>query len=145
VHPHPTTATASSLQLRLQARPESAWLLRQRLYLWLDELGAKREEIFDISLASTEAFANALEHPQEPTARVIDIDGSLRGRTITVTVRDYGSWSQQRQRQEGGYGFPLMRQLMGRVKVHTQPDGTAITMQRQLARTPVDCHPLLGL
>ena len=136
MHPHPTTATASSLQLRLQARPESAWLLRQRLYLWLDELGAKREEIFDISLASTEAFANALEHPQEPTARVIDIDGSLRGRTITVTVRDYGSWRHLRQREEGGYGFSLIRRLMTRVDVHTQPDGTAIRMQRQLARTP---------
>jgi hypothetical protein len=29
-----------------------------------------------------------------------------------------------------------MRHLMGRVEVHTQPDGTAITMQRRLARVP---------
>ena len=135
MHPHPATSTGS-LQLRLQARPESAQLLRERLYVWLDELGVTSDEIFDVALASTEAFANALEHPQEPTARVIDVDGSLRGRTITVTVRDYGSWRHLRQREEGGYGFPLIRRLMGRVDVHTQPAGTAIRMQRQLARTP---------
>jgi anti-sigma regulatory factor (Ser/Thr protein kinase) len=134
VHPHSTTAP--SLRLRLQARPESAQLLRQRLRLWLDELGAKSEEIFDVSLASTEAFANAIEHPHDPSADVIEVEGNLNGRTIALTVRDHGSWRQQRQREEGGYGFPLMRHLMGRVEVHTQPDGTAITMQRQLTRTP---------
>ena len=105
MHPHPQTAP--SLQLRLQARPESALLLRERLHLWLDELGAKDEEIFDLSLASTEAFANAIEHPRQPRADVIEVEGSLSGRTITVTVRDHGSWCEQRQRHEGGYGFSL--------------------------------------
>jgi anti-sigma regulatory factor (Ser/Thr protein kinase) len=132
----PPSRAAPDLQLRLQARPESAQLLRQRLYLWLDELGAKNDEIFDVSLASTEAFANAVEHPYEPTAPVIDVDGSLNGRTVTITVHDYGSWREQRQREQGGYGFPLMRHLMGTVEVHTQPRETAITMQRQLARPP---------
>jgi len=134
VHPHPETAL--SLQLRLQARPESALLLRERLHLWLDELGAKDEEIFDMSLASTEAFANAIEHPRQPRADVIDVEGSLSGRTITVTVRDHGSWCEQRQRHEGGYGFPLMRHMMGTVEIKTQPEGTLITMRKQLARTP---------
>src|SRR5207244_3675167 len=46
VHPHPATSTGS-LQLRLQARPESAQLLRERLYVWLDELGVTSDEIFD--------------------------------------------------------------------------------------------------
>jgi anti-sigma regulatory factor (Ser/Thr protein kinase) len=134
VHPHPETAP--SLQLRLQARPESALLLRERLSLWLDELGAKDEEIFDLSLASTEAFANAIEHPRQPRADVIDVEGSLSGRTITVTVRDHGSWGEQRQRDEGGYGFPLMRQLMTVVEVRKHAEGTTITMQRQLVSDP---------
>jgi anti-sigma regulatory factor (Ser/Thr protein kinase) len=120
----------------LQARPESALLLRDRLSLWLDELGAKDEEIFDVSLASTEAFANAIEHPRRPRKDVIDVEGSLNDGEITVTVRDYGSWRDRRQRDEGGYGFPLMRQLMGRVEVVRQPGGTLITMRRGLARPP---------
>jgi anti-sigma regulatory factor (Ser/Thr protein kinase) len=133
---HPPSRTVPDLQLRLQAQPNSAQLLRQRLYLWLDELGARGEEIFDVSLASTEAFANAIEHPHEPKANVIDIDGSFSDGAITIIVRDYGSWRQQRQRDEGGYGFPLMRQLMNTVEVDTRPDGTSIRMQRQLARMP---------
>jgi len=99
-------------------------------------LGAKDEEIFDLSLASTEAFANAIEHPRQPRADVIEVEGSLNDRTITVTVRDHGSWREQRRREEGGYGFPLMRQLMGTVEVDRQPGGTAIRLQRQLATTP---------
>jgi anti-sigma regulatory factor (Ser/Thr protein kinase) len=132
VHPHPPTAP--SLQLRLQSQPESALLLRQRLYLWLDELGAKDEEIFDISLASMEAFANAIEHPDQPTTDLIEIDGSIDDGMVAITVRDSGSWRQQRERAEGGYGFPLMRELMGRVEVDSQPSGTVIRMQRQLGR-----------
>ena len=130
---HPTT-TVPCLQLRLQARPESAQLLRQRLYLWLDELGATNDEAFDVALSCTEAFANAIEHPNEPTAGLIDVDGSISDGTITVNVHDHGTWRELRQREEGGYGFPLMRQHMDTVEVDAQPDGTTITMQRQLAR-----------
>ena len=139
MHPYPTAAPGfPSLRLRLQAHSESTSLLRQRLYLWLDELGATGDEIFDVALASTEAFANAVEHPREPHVRVIDVDGSLDGRTITVTVRDYGSWNHKWQRkegEEGGYGLPLIRRLMGRVELDTQSEGTTIRMQRQLAGT----------
>jgi anti-sigma regulatory factor (Ser/Thr protein kinase) len=129
VHP---PKTVPSLQLRLQSRPESALLLRQRLCLWLDELGASDEDAFDLSLASTEAFANAIEHPRHPRADVIDVEGSVNDRKITVTVRDYGSWREQRHRQEGGYGFLLMHQLVGGVEVDAQPEGTTIALQRQL-------------
>ena len=136
MNPHSQTPTTPSLQVRLPARAESAELLRQRLYLWLDELGAQSDELFDVALASTEAFANAVEHPHEPTSRLIDVNGSIRGHTITITIHDYGSWRGQRQRDEGGYGFPLIRRLMGSVELHAQPDGTTITMQRQLACPP---------
>ena len=70
------------------------------------------------------------------SAAHFDVDGNVTGRTITLTVRDHGSWRQQRRRENGGYGFPLMRQLMGRVEVHAQPHETRITMRKLLARTP---------
>ena len=137
MHPHPPTAP--SLQLRLQARPESAGLLRQRLCLWLDELGANAEEIFDLSLASTEAFANAVEHPYQPTTDLIHIDGSINDGVIAISVRDSGSWREHRHREHGGYGFPLMRQHMDTVEVRTEPGGTTIAMQRQIAK-PLRFH-----
>jgi anti-sigma regulatory factor (Ser/Thr protein kinase) len=91
------------------------------------------DEIFDISLASTEAFANAVEHPHEPSAEVIDVDGSSSNGTVAITVRDYGSWRQPRRRAAGGLGLPLIRHLMDTVEVQTPLEGTSIMMQRQLA------------
>jgi anti-sigma regulatory factor (Ser/Thr protein kinase) len=126
------TTSAAPLRLRLRATPESVPLLRERLCLWLDEVGANGEEVFDVSLAATEAFANALEHPHEPTARAIEVQGSSADRTITLTVRDYGSWGDQRHREEGGYGFPLMQELVDTVEVDTGSDGTSITLRRRL-------------
>jgi anti-sigma regulatory factor (Ser/Thr protein kinase) len=40
----------------------------------------------------------------------------------------------ERQREEGGYGFPLMRQLMDAVDVETGSKGTSITLRRCIAR-----------
>jgi serine/threonine-protein kinase RsbW len=126
-------ATAAfALQLRLSATPESASVLRRRLSLWLDGLGALADEIFDVSLAVTEAFSNAIEHPREPAAGFVEVDGDFNARTVTVTVRDSGSWGARRRRAAGGYGFPLMRHLMDAVEVESGPAGTSITLQRHL-------------
>jgi len=130
------TTPASSFQLRLKARPDSAFLLRARLSLWLGELGARRDEVFDVALAVSEAFANAVEHPHEPTARRIEVEGCFADGTITVTLRDFGTWGEERQREEGGYGFPLMRQLVDAVEVDTGSAGTLITLRRRIA-TPI--------
>jgi anti-sigma regulatory factor (Ser/Thr protein kinase) len=131
---HPPFTTLPLLQLRLKARPESALLLRRRLRVWLDEVDATNDDVFDVALACTEAFANAVEHPREPTSELIDIDGSIRNGEITINVHDYGTWRELRERQEGGYGFPLMRRHMDSVEVHSRPGETTVTMRRQVAR-----------
>ncbi len=122
----------SSLHLRLDAQPESALLLRQRLGLWSEELGANGDEVYDVSLATSEAFVNAVEHPHEPSAHVIDVDGSISDHTVSITIPDFGSWRDERQRQEGGYRFPMMRELMDAVDVDTGSDGTSITLRRRI-------------
>ena len=121
-----------SLHLRLQARPESALLLRQRLGLWLEELGASGGEVFDFSLATTEAFGNAIEHPREPSARMIEVDGTISDHIVSIRIHDFGSWRDERQREEGGFGFPMMQQLMDIVDLETGAEGTSITLHRRL-------------
>jgi anti-sigma regulatory factor (Ser/Thr protein kinase) len=123
---------AERLRLRLDARPESVPLLRERLCLWLEEVGANADAVFDLSLAVTEAFTNALEHPREPTARVVEVQGTFVDRTVSLVIRDYGSWGAERQREEGGYGLPLIKRLVDVVEIDRKPEGTSITLRRGL-------------
>jgi anti-sigma regulatory factor (Ser/Thr protein kinase) len=129
------TEQDSLLRLRFPADPRSATVLRARLALWLDELGARDVEVFEISLACSEAFANAIRHPYAPTADAIDVRAVNDETTITVVVRDYGSWSTKPTSEDGGHGFPLMRRLMDSVQVDARLDGTSITLRRRLAAT----------
>jgi anti-sigma regulatory factor (Ser/Thr protein kinase) len=67
----------ASLNLRLQVRPGSARDLRERLRRWLGDGGADKREAFCVVLATTEAFANAVQHPQDPTPQLIDVEGTI--------------------------------------------------------------------
>jgi anti-sigma regulatory factor (Ser/Thr protein kinase) len=107
-------------------------MLHERLALWLEEIGANGGEVYDLSLATSEAFINAIEHPHEPTVDMIDVRGSISDHTISVTIQDSGSWRQEPRREEGGYGFPMMRTLMDTVDVETRTDGTSITLRLRI-------------
>jgi anti-sigma regulatory factor (Ser/Thr protein kinase) len=106
-------------------------MLRKRLGLWLEELGLGSDEVYDVSLATSEAFVNAVEHPHDPSADVIEVNSSISNHSVSITIHDSGSWREERQREEGGYGFPLMRKLMDTVHVDTGSDGTSITLRRR--------------
>jgi anti-sigma regulatory factor (Ser/Thr protein kinase) len=122
-----------SLQLRLEALPESMAVLRDQLRGWLNEAGATGRELFEIQLAVTEAFANAVQHPQEPTSHLVEIKGTVTNRTVALSVRDYGRWQYESPREEGGLGLAIMDELMDSVVVEPFADGTTVTMHRLLA------------
>jgi len=109
-------------------------LLRRQLYEWLREAGATGRDLFEIQLAVTEAFANAVEHPEEPTSHQVDVAGTLTESCLTISVRDYGTWqSEEPRKEQGGLGLVLIDALMDTVKVERVADGTTVTMQRRLA------------
>ena len=121
------------LQLRLHARPDCARLLRERVRTWLMAAGATKQETFEVLLATTEAFANAVEHPREPTVRLVDVKGTITDHALTMSIRDYGTWESDRPRkEEGGFGQVLMEKLMDGVRVECSVDGTTVTMRRRL-------------
>lgn len=121
----------SPLRLRFPADPRSATVLRARLGLWLDEFGANDEEAFEISLACSEAFANAVRHAREPTVDLVDIHASCENSLVTVIVRDYGTWATS-PNVHGGRGLPLMHELVDSVQVSAKLDGTSVALQRKL-------------
>jgi anti-sigma regulatory factor (Ser/Thr protein kinase) len=123
-----------SLQLRLEARPESMSVLRRHLRRWLNEAGATDRELFEIQLAVTEAFSNAVEHPDEPTSLLVEIEGTVTNRRVVLSVRDYGRWQDESSaKAKGGLGLAIMDELLDSVVVEPIDDGTIVTMQRQLA------------
>jgi anti-sigma regulatory factor (Ser/Thr protein kinase) len=132
----PAQSTAANVAFRLQARASSAVLLRRRLEEWLEGQKVSEEDRFDVLLAASEAFANAVEHPLLPAAAVVDVEADIRDGELQVTIRDYGAWRDGRERQEGGLGFPIMRTVMEDVDVDSQSEGSTITLHRRLGSTP---------
>jgi anti-sigma regulatory factor (Ser/Thr protein kinase) len=123
----------ASLQLRLHARPEFAFLLRERVRMWLEEGGAEQSEVFEVLLAVTEAFANAVEHPRDRRSRLVDVEGVISDHSVTVSIRDYGTWEDEPRRKEnGGLGLVMMEHLMDAVRVECFEGGTTVTMRRTL-------------
>jgi anti-sigma regulatory factor (Ser/Thr protein kinase) len=123
-----------SLQLRLEALPESIAVLRQQLRRWLTEVGATDRDLFGIQLAVTEAFSNAVEHPEEPTYPLVEIKGAVTNRTVTLSVRDYGRWQDESSaRDKGGLGLAIIDELMDSIVVEAFEDSTTVTMHRRLA------------
>jgi anti-sigma regulatory factor (Ser/Thr protein kinase) len=120
------------LRMRLDPDPRRAAELRARLHDWLGGAGATREEIFDVSLACSEAFANAIEHPLDPADPSVDVEGVVSKGELILTVSDYGGWRELRLREEGGLGLPLMRSLMGSIDVQRRPRGTTVVLRRCL-------------
>lgn len=128
----PAITPAARLTFRLHARPSSAIQLRRRLRAWLERQGVAEREIFDVLLAASEAFANAVEHPRTPAASVVDVEASIDDGMLELAVRDHGSWRDEREREEGGLGFPIMRTLMEQVDVDSRAEGSRITLRRLL-------------
>lgn len=101
--------------------------------MWLEEAGATKTEIFEVLLAVTEAFANAIEHPHEPRSELVDIDGAIDDHSVTVSIRDYGTWEEERTRKDdGGLGLVMMEHLMDAVRIECFAGGTTVTMRRSL-------------
>lgn len=130
-----TTAPASSdrLMLTLPAEPEALITARRALRNWLTEVGTDPEALYDITLATGEACTNAIEHAYAPGEATFDLEASRGHDSVTVRVRDYGSWRAPRG-QNRGRGLKLMETLMDNVTIRREDTGTTVELTRLLAR-----------
>jgi anti-sigma regulatory factor (Ser/Thr protein kinase) len=102
--------------------------------MWLEEAGVTKREAFEVVLAVTEAFANAVEHPEEPRLQLVDVEGRITNHAVTISIRDSGNWDgEQTPTEEGGLGLVMMEALMDTVGFECYADGTTVTMRRRLA------------
>ncbi|WP_433368936.1 SpoIIE family protein phosphatase [Actinoplanes sp. CA-142083] len=118
--------------LRLPSDPTRLSVLRRRLDDFLTGNGVPEADVFDLTVAVSEAAANAIEHPVDPIEPLITVEASVEPGAVVVTVRDTGTW---RPAEEGGYrgrGLSLIGALTD-LAVLRGPDGTTVTLRRPIS------------
>jgi serine phosphatase RsbU (regulator of sigma subunit)/anti-sigma regulatory factor (Ser/Thr protein kinase) len=121
------------LEVTLLARPSVLSGLRKTLGRWLLAAGASEDELFDITLSTSEAAANAIEHAYGGREATFTVHCERDGEQVTIAVRDSGRWRTARP-PGGGRGLEIMRGLLDSVEVSSDDEGTVVTMTKELAR-----------
>jgi anti-sigma regulatory factor (Ser/Thr protein kinase) len=122
----------ADMELMWPAEAERLGSLRRVLDRWLVEVGANEEEVYDVTVACSEAVTNAIEHAYGPGRADVGILFHAQHGVVTITVRDWGQWREARGRDRGR-GLSLMSALMDEVDVNHAATGTRVTMTRSLA------------
>jgi serine phosphatase RsbU (regulator of sigma subunit)/anti-sigma regulatory factor (Ser/Thr protein kinase) len=126
VAPHP-------LELRLPNAPRSLDLVRDALRVWLTHAPVTQLEAHEIVLATWEACANAVEHPDRGSEGSFEVLAELVDSAVRVTVTDTGRWLPERDRPDRGLGLRLIRSVMSSVEIDPQEDGTTVRLEKELA------------
>lgn len=122
----------STLEMTLSARPTVLSGLRKTLGRWLQNVGADENELFDITLSTSEAAANAIEHAYGAREAAFVVSCEHDGQEVTITVRDAGRWRTSRP-PGGGRGLEIMRRLLDSVEISSDDKGTLVTMTKSLS------------
>jgi serine phosphatase RsbU (regulator of sigma subunit)/anti-sigma regulatory factor (Ser/Thr protein kinase) len=117
---HPHAAELSSLRMRL-----GAWLTRE---------GVDTASVDTVVLAANEALANAIEHGRHGKHKVA-VTAWTSTSSVTVEVRDRGTWRNDPSDEDRGHGLLLMRATMDTISIEPSRDGTTVRMQRSIRAT----------
>jgi len=105
--------------------------LRQLLTRWLRSQELEREVAAEITIAVSEACANAVEHAYGPGRGSFKVRAERIGDSIDVTVIDQGRWRPPRGELRGR-GLKIMEAAMDAMDVASADGGTEIRMRRNL-------------
>ncbi|MBI4279353.1 MAG: SpoIIE family protein phosphatase [Armatimonadetes bacterium] len=121
------------LELRMPAVPFSLPSLRHILRQWLETAEADPEEVYEITVACSEACTNAIEHAYNAADAIIEVKATRSGEEVVITVRDWGQWRPPRGKHRGR-GLGMMQGMMDAVEIIPDPRGTTVQMRRRLRR-----------
>lgn len=103
-----------------------------------DELRLDGKIKWELMLATSEAFSNAVEHGSPCDPRGILVQVETRDGRVGVEVRDYGGGYRERRgsRKEpglGGRGMPIIAALMDQLEVVPDAGATRVRFAKRLA------------
>jgi anti-sigma regulatory factor (Ser/Thr protein kinase)/putative methionine-R-sulfoxide reductase with GAF domain len=126
-------AVPADLHLVMPAEPRVLAQVRQELRRWLVDRGARETEVAEVTIAVSEACANAVEHAYSPAPAVFELDAQATDNEIRVIVRDEGRWRAPR-RHSRGRGLSIIVAAMDDVEIDRTDAGTEVVMRRRLDR-----------
>jgi len=121
-----------TFSLRVARLPQAVALVRHELRRWLDEHGVVPEDVVDITLACSEACANAVEHPGRPGRFAFEVEARREHGDVLLAVRDFGAWTAADEASLRGRGLGMISELMDAVEITSGDAGTKIVMRRTL-------------
>ena len=124
-----------TMELVLPAQPGVLSGLRSSLARWLRANDTGHDDLFDITLSTSEAAANAIQHAYGARHSSFTIIARREARLITVIVSDRGRWRTTRP-LGGGRGLAIIQSLMDTAKIESGETGTTLTMTKTLSSTP---------
>ena len=126
-----SVGAADRLDLVLPVEPRQLRILRSRLAGWLGLHGVDPETIFEVSLAVSEAAANAVSHAYGLEDAEFEVQVCWEDDVLVCTVSDHGRW-RERPRDGNGRGLMLMRSLADRVDIDASSVGTRVSLRRRV-------------
>jgi serine phosphatase RsbU (regulator of sigma subunit)/anti-sigma regulatory factor (Ser/Thr protein kinase) len=123
----------AELHLRLPAEPKTLAQVRRILRRWLAERGGSDADVAEVTIAVSEACANAIEHAYSPAPATFELHAWGSDGDITVAVRDEGQWRVPRG-ENRGRGLSIITSAMDDVQVDRLDTGTEVVMRRHLRR-----------
>ena len=119
------------IAFEIGTRPDELVRVRGLLRRWLAQAGANDDDIDAITLAASEACANAIEHAYGPGDARIAVEASSDRDAAVIEIRDHGRWREPRGASRGR-GIPLMREFMDDVEIDRGGEGTAVRLRRRI-------------
>jgi anti-sigma regulatory factor (Ser/Thr protein kinase) len=124
------TPLGDALALTLEAEPMVLAGLRRSVGLWLSFHGVEEQERFDLTLAASEAAANAIEHASGAGEATLTVTCERESALVRISVRDNGRW-----RDSGPYGrgrgLAIMRALVDSLEIEREESGTTVVLTKQ--------------
>jgi anti-sigma regulatory factor (Ser/Thr protein kinase)/putative methionine-R-sulfoxide reductase with GAF domain len=124
------------LELRVRADPRVLSDIRRSVRRWLHRNGVDEQTIGELTIAVSEACANAIEHAYSPAPAEVDLHVSKSDGGITASVRDAGRWRASRG-EHRGRGRVIINAVMDEVTVRSGDEGTEIVMHKRLPAAEV--------
>jgi anti-sigma regulatory factor (Ser/Thr protein kinase) len=121
-------------ELRLARLRPTVGLLRHELRRWLERRGIDPSVATEVTLACSEACANAVEHPARPAEHAFEVVAVERDGELTLVVRDFGRWRATPSDGVRGRGLETIRALMDDVELVSDGGGTRVVMRRRVPR-----------